>query len=382
MKGTSDPWSAPITTLYDTIREVLADERPAAIATIVDVQGSAYRRTGAKMVIEPNREALGAITAGCLEGPVIDIASDVIESGDRHLETYDLTDDDEWGLGMGCNGVIDVLVEPLDESWHRPVTTLSSGAPVVLVSVLETTDESIPSTARAAITPDGDVSSVSGRPEIPSGVLASVDIDPYLDGGHAETVTLETDGGTVRVFVDALVPPPELLVFGWQRDVHPVVQFASEVGFRVTVASGRGGKADEDAFPAADRVVSTRPSELAEQLDAPERTYAVLMSHNFLDDRLAIESLLETPIPYVGLMGPRKRFDELRADIVADGDHLSAAELERIATPVGLDLGAGEPAQIAMAIVAEVLAVKNGRTGGRLATADGPIHPRPVADDR
>lgn len=382
MEAKSDPWSASTTALYDSMRNVLNGERDAAVATIVDVRGSAYRRSGAKMIVEPDREALGAITAGCLEGPVAEIAHDVIDSGSRHLETYDLTDDDEWGMGMGCNGIIDVLVEPLDDSWRAPLDILAEGNSITLLTVLDSATEEISSNARMAIEPDGTALPVTDRPEIPPEITSNIDIGTYLDGGHAGTVTVETDDGVVRLFVDALVPPPELLIFGWQRDVHPISRFAREVGFRVTVASGRGGRADPESFPNADRVISTRPSELGASVEIPERTYAVVMSHNFIDDRLAIESLLDTEIPYVGVMGPRKRFEELQADVQADGEAYSASELQRIATPVGLDLGGGEPAQIALAIVAEVLAVKNGREGGRLTTTDGPIHPRPSSAER
>lgn len=382
MNDESDPWSMPTPVLYEKMREALTDGTGAAVASIVDVEGSAYRRPGAKMLIAPGGDAFGAITAGCLEGPVIELAQEVLDAGTQRLETYDLTDDDEWGLGLGCNGVIDVLVEPLDDSWRVPLAALADGRPTAIATVVASTDANVPEGARAFVAPHGAIERADDRPPIPGELLERVAAAEFADAGRAGSVAVETDGGTVEVYIDGLEPPADLLLYGWQRDVHPVARFGREVGFRVTVASGRGGMAEPEDFPHADRVVSTRPSEVAEHVEAPERTYAVVMSHSFLDDRLALESLLDAGVPYVGLMGPRDRFEELRADLAEDGRTLTEEERSRIATPVGLDLGGGEPAQIALSVVAEALAVKNDRDGGRLKDEEGPIHPRVESPQR
>jgi xanthine dehydrogenase accessory factor len=195
------------------------------------------------------------------------------------------------------------------------------------------------------------------------------------------TFTVESDTGKVTVFVDWLSPAPDLLLFGNQNDIHPVSRIGREAGFRVTVASARGAKADAEQFPDAHRVWTTRPPEIVDAIDDPERTYTVVMSHNFIDDRLALESLLDTQVPYIGLMGPRERFEEMREEMAENGRTLTDDELARIATPVGLDLGGGEPIQIALSIVSEALAVHNGREGGRLKTREGPIHTRLTAPE-
>lgn len=375
MASAPDPWSAPTATLYDRMREILDEGGEAALATIVGVEGSAYRRPGAKMVIESEGNLLGAITAGCLEGPVADLASAVLESGESTVETYDLTNEDTWGLGLGCNGVIDVLVEPLTETWQPALDRLAKGLPVATLTVVDSSSSDIPVGSRATML--GEKSSErSWVGSLPHSIIESIDLEPYLDARETDTVVVEFNDEQVEVFVDVLEPPTDLLIFGWQRDVHPVCQLARQVGFHVTVASARGGRSDAEDFPAADRVVSTRPNEIAEHVEQPERTYAVLMSHDFLDDRLALESLLDAGVPYVGLMGPRKRFEELRDDLASDGRTLTDEELERIATPVGIDLGGGEPSEIALSIVAEVLAVTNERDGRRLTDSKGPIHPR------
>ncbi|MFC7078903.1 XdhC family protein [Halorussus caseinilyticus] len=145
--------------------------------------------------------------------------------------------------------------------------------------------------------------------------------------------------------------------------MRPVARLARDAGFRVTVAAARGARAEAEQFSAAHEVVATRPPDVAEAVSRPADTYAVLMSHNFVDDRLALEALLATEVPYVGLMGPRKRFDQMREALADAGVELSVGDRERISTPVGLDVGGGEPAQIALSVVGEVLAVSNGREG-------------------
>jgi xanthine dehydrogenase accessory factor len=166
------------------------------------------------------------------------------------------------------------------------------------------------------------------------------------------------------------------VVFGGGHDVAPVVELASQVDFRVTVVTFRGAAAKADRFPAADRVLSTSPADIREAVGFDADTYAVLMTHNFVDDRLALDELLATPVEYVGLMGPRKRFREMREAFDEEGRSFSDAELARIYTPAGLDLGGGTPYHIAQSIVAEVTAVHHGREPKHLKEREGPIHDR------
>lgn len=373
----TDSWSVTDRELHDRIRLLRDSETPAALATVVDVEGSAYRRPGAKLVAT-DEGTLGAITAGCLEGPVAERAAESRAEGAVNVETYDLMDEDDWGLGMGCNGVIDVLVEPLDDSVDPLLAALADRTTAAVLTVVGSADDDVPVGARTVVTDDSQGSGTD-RPGLPSDALRNLR-DAAADAresGWSGTVTVAGETGDLRVFVDGVEPAPELLLFGSQNDVHAVARLGSEVGFRVTVVSARGARADPEQFPNAHRVVATRPPDVAEVVEAPERTYAVLMSHNLVDDQLALETLLsETDVPYVGLMGPRERFDEVRDGLAEQGVRLSSAQLDRVATPVGLDLGADGPTGIAMSVVAEVLAVSNDANGGRLRDASGPIHSR------
>ncbi len=391
MNDASDAWAASALSVRERLRDAIAAESvpAAAVATVVGVEGSAYRRPGAKRLVA-EEGAVGAVTTGCLEGPVGDLAERALADGPV-CETFDLTGDDALGFGLGCNGVIDVLVEPADASFRPALDALAEGERVALVTVVggEAADGSdgypdAPVGARAFVAESDEVRETPSapRPALPEDLLGAVRerAGGFAAVGRSDTVTVETDRGTAELFVDGLEPAPELLVFGHGADVRPVARLARDAGFRVTVAAARGARVDGERFPAAHEVVATRPREVASAISRPAETYAVVMSHNFADDRLATETLLETDVPYVGLMGPRKRFEEMREEFAEAGRSLSADELERIGTPVGLDLGGGEPYQVALSVVGEVLAVSNDRAGGRLTDSEGPIHPRSGSD--
>ncbi|WP_232685932.1 XdhC family protein [Halobacterium zhouii] len=371
-----DLWSVTDRDLHEQLRSLRDAGETAAVATIVGVDGSAYRRPGAKLLAPEDAETLGAITAGCLEGPVADLAAHARTSGEVAVETYDLVDDDAWGLGVGCNGVIDVLVEPLDDSMDPLLDALEDRDVATVLTVVASADDDVPVGARSVLGADGTAYSGDDRAGVPADALDALR-DAASETSRSRQVTVECETGDFDVFVDPVEPAPDLVLFGAQNDVHAVARFAREAGFRVTVATARGARADDDAFPHAHRVVATRPNEIVDVVDAPERAGVVVMSHNFVDDRLALEHLLtETSVPYVGLMGPRERFEEMREAFAEEGTVLSAEELDRVATPVGLDLGDGSPTGIALSIVSEALAAANGASGGRLAEQEGPIHER------
>ncbi|MFB6171087.1 MAG: XdhC family protein [Haloarculaceae archaeon] len=371
---TANDWSVPETDVFDQIRTALETDQEAVLATVVAVEGSAYRRPGAKMLVHPDGGGAGSITAGCLEDEVRALAADVLSAGEPRVETWDLTgDDDVWGMGVGCNGVITVLLEPLAPAYGAVAEARQRGEDVGVATVVGG-DADPPVGARSVYHPED---GFDGG-DLPSWLVERL-TDPvarFLDDGHSDTVTVEGPDGTVEAFVDGVRAPPELVVFGSGHDVGPVVELAKLVDFRTTVVAFRGGHADADRFPRADEVVSASPGDVGDLRTWDRDTYAVVMTHNFVDDRLTLEELLATPVPYVGLMGPRKRFDELREALAEDGRALTDDERDRIYTPIGLDLGGDTPYQIAYSIVGELLAVANDRTPQHLGRREGPIHDR------
>ena len=371
-------WSVPETDVLDRARSLLARDERGVLATIIDVEGSAYRRPGAKMLIPEGGEGVGHITAGCLEDEVEGLASEVLAADEPRVVTYDLmpeADDDVWGLGVGCNGVIRILLEPLSTSFRPVLDALAAGDDVGVVTVVEAPDESRVG-ARAAYDPER--AAFEADDDFPVD-LAGVEeaVADLTARGRADSITVDD----MTLFVDGMRAPDDLVVVGLGHDVGPIVDLGVEADFRVTVLGFRGASAKADRFPNAADVRSTSPARLREAFDFDADTYVVVATHNFVDDRLAVDELLRTDAPYVGLMGPRERFDEMLDDFAAEDRQFSESELARLYTPVGLDLGGGSPHQIALSIVAEALAVKNGRNPGHLKDREGPIHERVTASD-
>lgn len=370
---TDTNWSVPETEVLSAIGEALDAGRDAVLATVIDVEGSAYRRPGAKMLIE-DEGGVGSLTAGCLEDDVRALAAEVRDTGTARIETYDLTGDgDVWGMGMGCNGVITVLLEPLDaggQQYSPVIEAVEGGADRALLTVVGG-DRSIGE--RARFDPE---SGFAG--EFPDWLCGELEETAarLTERGAADTLWVETDCGHVEVFVDGIAAPPELVVLGVGPDVVPVVDLAKRVDFRVTVVGFRGALASDERFPRADAVRSSSPTNLREAVEFDADTHVVVMTHNFVDDRLALESLLETPASYIGLMGPRERFEEMLEAFAEEGVALEDGALDRVYTPIGLDLGGDSPYRIAYSIVGEALAVANGRTPQHLKDREGPIHDR------
>jgi xanthine dehydrogenase accessory factor len=233
---------------------------------------------------------------------------------------------------------------------------------------------------------DGALQPPSARPFEPASIGADREMlesaaELAATTGERRTVQVGAGQQGTRLFVELIRPPAELVVFGTGHDVRPVVELASNAGFRTTVVGFRGGRATETRYPEAARVRSCSPTDVGEVVSLGERTYTLVMTHNYVDDRIVLGELLETAVPYVGLMGPRDRSERLVAELAAAGHSLDDATMDRLYAPVGLDLGGGSPVEIAHAIVAELLAVRNDRSPRHLRAREGPIHER-VAEDR
>jgi len=372
-------WSVPETEVLQRIHDRLDGAETDVLATIVEVEGNAYRRPGAKMLLDEEGMGIGSITAGCLENELVNASNDVRESGRPELITYDLTgDDDVWGLGVGCDGIIHVLLEPLTETYRPAVEAFAEGRDVAVLTVLAD-DGPLDRGDRAYVSPMG------GELFLPEsgGDLDAWPADQLVnpgttlaERGRSDVLDLEVGGRSLRVFVDGLAAPEELLVFGTGHDVGPVVELASKSDFRVTVVGFRGGVDLADRFPEADRTVTTSPGTIGQDLTISADTHAVVMTHNFIEDRLTVEALLDAQCPYIGLMGPHDRFQEMVEAFEGEGRTLDESDLERIYTPIGLDLGGGSPYQIAHSVVAELLAVANDREPKHLRDREGDIHER------
>ncbi|TMK85387.1 MAG: XdhC family protein [Actinobacteria bacterium] len=359
------------------VEEGAARGERMALATIVGVSGSTYRREGARLLVPEHGRPVGTISGGCLEGDVRAAAAEVMAEGRARLIHFDLTADDEvvWGWGLGCNGVIDVFVEPADGAVHAAGTirrAVDQQQALVAVTVVQLSEDGgVRLGARLIVHADGTVDGSLGDPSIDR--QARSEGLRALEDGRSGTLPL---GEEIRAFFEVLVPPLRLIVCGAGHDAVPLVRFASGLGWKVEVVDDREQFLKPRRFPDADRFVKAEPGDAARRAGVDERTYVVVMSHNFLRDKDYLRSFLGSPAPYIGMLGPAARLERLLAELRREGYDPDPRDLEVVHGPAGLDLGGDGPEEVAWAIVGEVLAVAKGRRGGFLRDRGGPIHDR------
>ncbi|MDP9343404.1 MAG: XdhC family protein [Actinomycetota bacterium] len=352
-----------------------------ALATIVAVRGSTYRRPGARLLVPESGELVGNISGGCLEGDVADVANVVMVEGQPRLVNFDLTADDEavWGWGLGCNGAIDVFVEPAEKAAEVAGAlrmALEEQRPIAAATVLESDVAGVERGARLIVRPDG--SSEGGTGDARLDEAARQAALELLDEGRSEIRALAGSNGEARAFVEVLEPPLRLVICGAGHDAIPVVHAAAQLGWRVTVADEREAFLTRERFPeAADLLRVERPELAAATVGTDRRTNVVVMSHNYLRDKDYLRGFLGTGVPYIGMLGPRSRTDRLLQELRSEGVQPTEEDLEAMHGPAGLDVGSDSPEEIAAAIAAEILAVRRTRGAGFLRERQGPIHERP-----
>ena len=353
---------------------------PAALATLVKVKGSTYRRSGARMLMTSDGRMVGSLSGGCLEGDVFEQAQPVMSSGQSILVSYDTTSDEDivWGLGLGCKGIVHVLIERLaTDSELSPMAFLSECLHRRQMGVLATVFR-IEGQVRAKVGEhlmlhsDGRVTSDLTDSELIAVLLSDAQAAQRL--GKPRQMAYPRPAGEVEAFIEVIEPPRPLIIFGAGHDAVPVVGFAKELGWHVTVVDSRPAYATKERFPRADAVILSPFEKVGEQVRLDERTAAVVMTHNYLHDFELLKRLLPSPVPYLGVLGPKRRTEQLLGELLEQGMQMNEAQLSRLYAPVGLDLGADSPEEIALAIVAEIQAVGARREGGLLRNRNGPIH--------
>jgi xanthine/CO dehydrogenase XdhC/CoxF family maturation factor len=348
-----------------------------ALATVVRVEGSAYRRPGARMFVTENKVRTGVLSGGCLEGDVAERALKVIETGEPIVVTYDTTSDDDivWGLGIGCRGVVQILIEPASDFRCAGLVhlfedcgkTAQRGAVATVIRC-----EGNPGTevgARALLHADGDSRSEAGFYRMFCGPEIVNDLRNAVRNGVSEVRRYQTESGTVEAFIEVIEPQLPLVIVGAGDDALPLVSLAKTLGWHTTVVDTRARPAIVERFAEADNVVLCRAEELCNRVRLTDRTAVVLMTHNYLNDLELLKSLLNMPLRYLGCLGPRHRTEQLLLEIPDE-----IAFLKQLYAPAGLDIGADTPIEVAFSIVSEIKAVVAGREGGLLRNRKGPIH--------
>ncbi|MBW4474507.1 MAG: XdhC family protein [Stenomitos rutilans HA7619-LM2] len=355
---------------------------PAFLVTVVQTQGSTYRRPGARMLITASDETIGMVSGGCLEQDILEHTRQM-SGGEAIVVTYDSTTEDEdilWGFGLGCNGVVQVLVESLLPDACNPLTVLADcwrdRAPAVLASIFQAeaslSETSVKQGACLALTPDKLIVFDQHHADFITKIAADAQAVLHWQQSTLKSYDLAT--GTVQVFLEFVPSPTVLMIFGAGQDAIPVAQMAKSLGWQITVADCRANLASYDRFAVADQVVLTRRERLPQLYPLTDQlSAAVVMTHNYLDDLEVLRTVLPTAVPYVGILGPKRRTERLLQELQTTETY-SNTQLAKLHAPIGLDIGAETPAAIAVSIVAEIQAVLAHRTSGFLKHSAMPIH--------
>ena len=323
---------------------------PFALATVVGVRGSTYRGLAARQAVSEHSASVGTISGGCLDNDLHQVAATVISTGEPMLVEFDLTADDEaiWGWGIGCNGATEVLVEPSSSALELAERLRAShlGRRSAIIHSLD--PDSLGT--RRFITPTGDTP-VVGR-------LTEAAQEAMREGRH-RVVDVEGE----RSLIEVVGSPSRLLVCGAGHDADPVVRYGRELGFETIVTDDRRHLLTAERFPHGSELVHAEARELSSVIPLDERTYVVLMSHNYLRDLEYLRQLHGSRVPYIGALGPSERLDRLYSDLATEGVLFDDDMKQRIHGPAGLDIGAEGPVEIAWSIISEILAVRTGATG-------------------
>lgn len=351
-----------------------------ALATVVRVEGSSYRRTGARMLIMDTGVWVGGISGGCLEGDALKRAQLAIRKSTPTLITYDTTEDDPYqiGVGLGCNGVIDVLLTPLNvNDENNPVEVLKSSVEAsrethILLTITKLSGEWERIEEGQVIKYTGIQSLNSLRDdlaiqELNKAILAQITI------GHSAPYYLELeDGRKLGCFIEILPPEISMILIGHQYDVYPLSRLIKEIGWKLTIVA-EPQKINPHIVTIADEIVT--PANFG-NIFIDAYTAIILMAHDYKTDKNNLPKALATAAPYIGMLGPRVRSEKIWRELTKEGRISPTENIDRIHAPVGLDIGAVTPEEIALSLIAEVKAALSGRDGRFLRLRTTVIHNR------
>jgi len=342
--------------------------KQTALATVVHVEGSSYRRAGARMLITDDGQLTGAISGGCLEGDALRKARLVMAQNKSMLVTYDTTDDDDakFGVGLGCNGIIHILIEPIfADKQNNPIDLfkqfLCKRQPVVLITIFSMSDKQATQPGTCLIlTEQEELCGFFPDEDIKDALLE--DARDVLKNGNSVTKTY-LYGDKFTCFIELLQPTVSLVVFGAGNDAIPMVQLADVLGWHVTLIDGRANYAVPARFPLAKKIIIAKPEQALTQINIDSRTIFVLMTHNYNYDMAILKQLLPMELTYVACLGPKKRLNRMLDELRDEGLDITPQQLQSIYGPAGLDIGSETSDEIALSIISEMQAVLKKRNG-------------------
>lgn len=354
---------------------------PYLVATVVSVHGSAYRRPGARMILTRFRWVAGSVSGGCLEGDISEKGWWRTRDGSPVLVTYDPTepncDDDDIrsAFGLGCDGVVEVLLERTGltgridalEFASRCLRAQKRGA---IATVFRSDSSSIRVGARVALAANGELEQEADPIDEHVRTLMAADMREVIASGVSVNRSYAAPGGTIDALIEAVLPPPRLFLCGTGHDAVPVAQLAHAMGWDVVVCTSQTRFSTRERFAMADEVLVGEPAEIAARVAQSDRAVGIVMNHDLDRDRESLQMLLGTKLGYVGVLGPRARTRRLLSELGADDED------PRVHGPIGIDIGQQTPQEIALAIVAELQAVMTGTAEARPREQPAPVERR------
>ena len=350
-----------MTQTADRISELRAKGRRAAVTTLVGTTGGAIRRLGETMWVDDHGVIVGSVTiGGCVDGRAVELAEEVLRSGTCRRVSLPLGDEDAWAFGMTCAGNVDLLVQPVDVTdIDDPVVAaadatdaaLQRGCPAIEAVSLDEAPR------RLVVLGDGTRTGTLGSSALDDDFAARA--GSLIDAHTVGVISVPSDSGSTQLFVQTHAPPPSLILVGATDVAVALVHLAKPLGFNTTVLDGRDRWANRDRFPTADVLRVGMPSELIAEVPLTGASALVLLSHDFKYDLPVLEVALRSPVGYIGVLGSRRRATAVRDFLGSIG--ASQEDIARVRIPVGLDIGARSPAEIAVSVLAELVAVRSGR---------------------
>ncbi len=356
--------------------------RQTALATVIHVEGSSYRRPGARMLVEDNGRMTGAISGGCLEGDAYRKAMLVMVQKQNKLVTYNSMDsegDISFGVQLGCNGIVHILFEPIDPNQpNNPIALLEASCSerkeAVLVTLFSLKNFYGHQPGTCLFT-NGEIT-VSNIDDASLAALVSGDAGKALT--QKSSIQQVYDSYELTAFYELQLPPVSLVIAGAGNDALPLTEMAAMLGWQVTIVDGRVTHANQQRFPKAYRIIVLKPEEAIRRLEIDERTVFVLMTHNYHYDLAMMRFLLQQPCRYIGSLGPKKRLERILNELKEQGVIITDEHKEKMHGPTGLDIGAETPEEIALSILAEINAVLAMHPGNFLRDRQESIHARSI----
>ena len=362
--------------------KALSEGKRTALATVVHLEGSSYRRPGARMLITEDGQLTGAISGGCLEGDALQKSQMVIAQQKSRIVTYDTTDetDDTLGVGLGCNGIINILIEPLQPGnpnnqveFLKKVVSKRQRAVLVTLFDLDSQRGTQPGTC-LLLNESDEVFSTSADPKLDD--TLKEDARLVMQDKKSAFKKYISEGISLTAFIEYIKPAISLVVIGAGNDVMPLIDMADILGWETRVFDGRSSYARPERFAKACQVIVSKPEAVLNQIEIDEQTVFALMTHNYKYDYAMLKALITKNVVYVGVLGPRKKLERMIEELNNEGIQLSGEQLSTIHGPAGLDIAAETAEEIALSIIAEIKAILNGKEGRPLKAKPGSIHGR------